>query len=146
MSSLPVVLSVKVPTSEDFSIQKMLEEKYEMNLLGGQHLVECDTRLLDSVYLYSAPKDIPPAVMFKSASVYQGLTKQEEEMIVTVLNNQVNYSNFWFDKVLERFSFFFDAFDPFSLPLGLSKDMLNKLNKFFVVICFKLSAGNCPAE
>ena len=106
MSSLPVVLSVKVPTSEDFSIQKMLDEKYPMNLLGGQHLVECDTRLLDSVFVYVPPKDIPPAVLFKSASVYQGLTKQEEELIVTVLNNQVNYSNFWFDKVLERFSFF----------------------------------------
>ena len=101
LHNLPVVLCVKFDQSagDGFDLGSLLAGKYELHLLGGQHIVECDTRLLKSVYAKSAAKDVPKPMKIKAAEIYVNLTPQEEAMVVNVANSHVNLKNQFFDKV-----------------------------------------------
>ena len=94
------MLNVKLDQNKEvFSIDSLLAGKYEMDLLAGQHIVECDSRLLTSVYLKHTPDTIPSPMKFKQAEIYINLTENEKSMIVKVDNARVHLKNQFWDKV-----------------------------------------------
>ena len=99
LHNLPVIINVSMDQTESFDLKKLLNGSYNVSVLGGQHICECDNRLLKNRYLKTPADEIPSKVKFKMAEVYVNLTSDEKSLVVNVANSQITYQNQWFDKV-----------------------------------------------
>jgi hypothetical protein len=104
---LPVCINVLIDENEMFDIAKLLKGEYTIHLLGGQHIVEADFRLLSSVYKSKKPAEVPSGMIYKQAELYLNCDATEEALLVNVHNQQLNLKNQFFDRVLQITLFLF---------------------------------------
>ena len=96
-------MNVNVPPGVTFDINDFYRGNYLLNLLAGQHIVHCDTRLLRSEYVNTEADKVPPPILVKSAELFLNLSEAEESMLVIVYNSYANLNNQFFDNVRNVF-------------------------------------------
>ena len=103
LHNLPCIINVIVPKG-NFIFNDLMGGKYSaVNPLAGQHITECDYRLLCTLYKDASTSVIPKPIMMKSCELYVNLSDAEESLIVSVSNAQLSLQNQWFDKVKQCF-------------------------------------------
>ena len=101
-TNLPCAINVQVSFNESYDHDKCLKGGYTINVIGGQHIIEADSRLLKTVYGAADALKIPPTIRFKACEIYINMTSDEEQLIVTLHNKQLFHKNQFFDKVCEQ--------------------------------------------
>ena len=136
----PNVINVELNSlTEVFKFDNLLAGKYTLHLLAGQHITECDKRLLKGYYSNTPPDQIPGPMKIKATEIYVNLTKAEESMIVTVDNNRLRLDNQFWDKV-RRINF------PLPSTVKILSMLLLRLLLFFIKLFFVILVGGTFAE
>ena len=79
-----------------FEFNKCLKGEYELELLAGQHITACDSRLLNG---YTTLTDVPELLQWKQVELYANLSSTEKTLLVQVANSKIIKGSGTFEKV-----------------------------------------------
>ena len=99
--SLPIFVNVILEDSQEkFDFEKLLQQGYKFEVIGGQHICQADHEILEAKYTSETLKNAPNTLVYKNVEICLNLSKEEKALLVTVDNNRIHRSESNVDKVL----------------------------------------------
>ena len=98
-----IIINVVMPPGDFFSFEAMLNGKYKLELLAGQHVCSADNLIMQNKTIYVTSDDVPKSIKFKSAVILVQITDSEKSMVVGN-NNDIDYrTSSFMDRVRCKF-------------------------------------------
>ena len=82
-----------------FDFDKLLKGEYKVQILAGQHIMNCDYRLLREMFAGKEGDKVPQNILYKTMEFYGNLTSSDKQLIVAADNLKITLNHSHFDKV-----------------------------------------------